>query len=160
MRKIFSFIMATVDGYSEGPNQEFDFFTIDDEFEEFSLEQLDEVDTLVFGRATYEGMAAYWPTRAAQIPRTRRTRATQAAARQGHRESRRLRSDGEPPADGAGRRTAGHDEPRRSRRRRSVFRTTTERISLKLLRSRSFASGNVLLYYQPAALAAGAHGSL
>jgi len=43
---------------------------------------------------------------------------------------------------------------------RSVFRTTTERISLKLLRSRSFASGNVLLYYQPAALATGAHGSL
>ena len=117
MRKIFSFIMATVDGYYEGPNQEFDSWTIDHEFEEFSLEQLDEVDTLVFGRATYEGMAAYWPTRAAQIPHTRRTRATQAAARQGHRDSRRLRTDGEPPADGAGRRTAGHEEPRRSRRR-------------------------------------------
>jgi dihydrofolate reductase len=66
MRKIFSFVMTTVDGYYEGPNQEFDFWIVDDEFSEFSVAQLDEVDTLVFGRVTYEGMAAYWPTSAAQ----------------------------------------------------------------------------------------------
>lgn len=66
MRKIFSFMMVTVDGYYEGPNQEFDFWVVDDEFGEYSAEQLDEVDVLVFGRATYEGMAAYWPTPAAQ----------------------------------------------------------------------------------------------
>jgi hypothetical protein len=34
---------------------------------------------------------------------------------------------------------------------KSVFRTAGERISLKLLSSRSFDSGNVLLCYQPAA---------
>lgn len=28
----------------------------------FSVEQLDEIGTLVFGRVTYEGMADYWPT--------------------------------------------------------------------------------------------------
>jgi hypothetical protein len=28
--------MATVDGYYEGPNQKFDFWTIDDEFNDFS----------------------------------------------------------------------------------------------------------------------------
>ncbi len=33
----------------------------------------------------------------------------------------------------------------------SLFRTATERISLKLLQARPFASGNVLLTYQPAA---------
>ncbi len=66
MRRIFSFMMATVDGYYEGPNQEFDFWNIDEEFDEFSVEQLDEVDTLVFGRVTYEGMAAFWPTSAAE----------------------------------------------------------------------------------------------
>jgi dihydrofolate reductase len=66
VRKIFAFMMVTVDGYYEGPNQEFDFWVVDDEFNQFSVEQLDEADTLVFGRVTYEGMAAYWPTPAAQ----------------------------------------------------------------------------------------------
>jgi dihydrofolate reductase len=33
---------------------------------------------------------------------------------------------------------------------KSVFRTAGERISMKLLKSRPFKSGNVLLYYQPA----------
>lgn len=65
MRKIFAFLMTTVDGYYEGPNQEFDFWVVDDEFDDFSARQLDEVDVLVFGRVTYEGMAAYWPTAAA-----------------------------------------------------------------------------------------------
>ena len=34
---------------------------------------------------------------------------------------------------------------------KSVFRTARETIGLTLLRSRIFASGNVLLHYQPAA---------
>jgi dihydrofolate reductase len=66
MRKIFAFLMVTMDGYDEGPAQEFDFWNLDPKFEEFSVEQLDEADTLLFGRITYEGMAAYWPTAAAK----------------------------------------------------------------------------------------------
>jgi dihydrofolate reductase len=66
MRKIFAFLMVTMDGYDEGPAQEFDFWNIDPEFDEFSVKQLDEADTLLFGRITYEGMAAYWPTAAAR----------------------------------------------------------------------------------------------
>ncbi|MGQ0837720.1 dihydrofolate reductase family protein [Actinokineospora sp.] len=62
MRKIFSFIGTTLDGYYEGPNQEFDWPVVDAEFAAFSVEQLDEVDTIVMGRVTYQGMAAYWPT--------------------------------------------------------------------------------------------------
>lgn len=65
MRKIFTFLVATVDGYYEGPNQEFDWPYVDEEFNEFSLAQLDETDTLLFGRVTYEMMASYWPTPAA-----------------------------------------------------------------------------------------------
>lgn len=65
MRKIFAFLVTTVDGYYEGPNEEFDWPVVDEEFNEFSVEQLDEVDTLLFGRVTYQGMAAYWPTSAA-----------------------------------------------------------------------------------------------
>jgi dihydrofolate reductase len=66
MRKILAFLVVTVDGYYEGPNQEFDWPVVDDEFNEFSIQQLDEVDTLLFGRVTYELMAGYWPTPAAQ----------------------------------------------------------------------------------------------
>src|SRR5438034_780574 len=66
MRKIFAFIMTTLDGYYEGPDQAFDFWVVDEEFNRFTPEQLNEVDTLLFGRVTYEGMAAYWPTPAAE----------------------------------------------------------------------------------------------
>jgi len=66
MRKILAFIVVTVDGYYEGPNGEFDWPVVDEEFNEFGLQQLEEVDTLLFGRVTYEGMAAYWPTPAAE----------------------------------------------------------------------------------------------
>jgi dihydrofolate reductase len=66
MRRIFSFITATLDGYYEGPGGEFDWPIADAEFSEFSVGQLDEVDTLLFGRVTYQGMAEYWPTPAAE----------------------------------------------------------------------------------------------
>lgn len=66
MRRILAFLVATVDGYYEGPNQEFDWPVVDEEFNRFGLQQLEEVDTLLFGRVTYEGMAAYWPTPAAR----------------------------------------------------------------------------------------------
>jgi hypothetical protein len=46
VRQIFAFIMTTLDGYYEGPNQEFDFWVVDEEFNGFAVEQLDEVDTL------------------------------------------------------------------------------------------------------------------
>jgi dihydrofolate reductase len=65
MRKMFAFIVTTVDGYYEGPNGEFDWPVVDAEFNDFAVEQLDEIGTLLFGRVTYEGMAAYWPTPAA-----------------------------------------------------------------------------------------------
>jgi dihydrofolate reductase len=66
MRKILAFLVVTIDGYYEGPNGEFDWPVVDEEFNEFGLQQLEEVDTLLFGRVTYEGMAAYWPTPAAE----------------------------------------------------------------------------------------------
>jgi dihydrofolate reductase len=65
VRKLFAFITITLDGYHEGPNQEFDWPNVDDEFYEFSISQLNDIGLLVFGRATYEGMAGYWPTESA-----------------------------------------------------------------------------------------------
>jgi dihydrofolate reductase len=65
VRKLISFMAVTLDGYHEGPNGEFDWPNVDDEFFEFSINQLDDIDTLLFGRVTYEMMAGYWPTPAA-----------------------------------------------------------------------------------------------
>jgi dihydrofolate reductase len=65
VRKLISFMVVTLDGYYEGPNGEFDWPNVDDEFFEFSISQLNDVDTLLFGRTTYDGMASYWPTPAA-----------------------------------------------------------------------------------------------
>ena len=62
MRKLLSFMVVTLDGYYEGPNGELDWPNVDAEFNEFSISQLNDIDTLLFGRATYEGMASYWPT--------------------------------------------------------------------------------------------------
>ena len=62
MRKLLSFMVVTLDGFYEGPNGEFDWPNVDDEFAEFSISQLNDIDTLLFGRVTYEGMASYWPT--------------------------------------------------------------------------------------------------
>jgi dihydrofolate reductase len=62
MRKLISFMVVTLDGYYEGPNGEFDWPNIDEEFNEFSVSQLNDIDILLFGRVTYEGMASYWPT--------------------------------------------------------------------------------------------------
>jgi dihydrofolate reductase len=54
--------MTTLDGYFEGPKREIDWHHVDEEFNQFAIEQLNNVDTLLFGRVTYELMAMYWPT--------------------------------------------------------------------------------------------------
>jgi dihydrofolate reductase len=62
MRKVFLFNMTTLDGYFEGLHQDISWHNVDDEFNQFAIEQLKQVDTLLFGRVTYQGMASYWPT--------------------------------------------------------------------------------------------------
>jgi dihydrofolate reductase len=62
MRRLLAFVVTTLDGYHEGPNGEFDWPNVDAEFNDFSVEQLDELDMLLFGRRTFLGMASYWPT--------------------------------------------------------------------------------------------------
>jgi len=62
VRKVFLFMMVTLDGFFEGPNHEIDWHNVDEEFNEFAIDQLNEVDALLFGRVTYLVMASYWPT--------------------------------------------------------------------------------------------------
>jgi dihydrofolate reductase len=66
MRKLYSFIVVSLDGFYEGPNGEFDWPNVDEEFNEFAIGQINDTDLLLFGRRTYEGMASYWPTEAAR----------------------------------------------------------------------------------------------
>ena len=54
--------MISLDGFFEGPGREIDWHNVDEEFNETAAKFLDSVDTLIFGRITYELMAGYWPT--------------------------------------------------------------------------------------------------
>ncbi len=65
MRKIIVQEMLSVDGFFCGPSGEIDWHNVDAEFNETAIEFLDTIDTLLFGRVTYELMASYWPTEAA-----------------------------------------------------------------------------------------------
>jgi dihydrofolate reductase len=62
MRKILFFMATSLDGYYEGPSHELDWHNVDEEFNEFAIEQLNNVDMLLFGRVTYDMMADFWPS--------------------------------------------------------------------------------------------------
>jgi dihydrofolate reductase len=62
MRNVLFFMLVSLDGFYEGPDGSIDWHRVDDEFNDFAVEQLNSVDTLLFGRVTYQGMAGYWPT--------------------------------------------------------------------------------------------------
>lgn len=63
MRKLIAWNVATLDGYFEGTKPwELDFHETvwGPELETLSTKQLADLDYLLFGRKTYEGMAAHW----------------------------------------------------------------------------------------------------
>ncbi|MGV3508017.1 MAG: dihydrofolate reductase family protein [Sphingobacteriaceae bacterium] len=70
MRKLIMWNIITLDGYFEG-NQNWDlpFHEVvwGQELEKLSIEQLNTADYLVFGRVTYEGMAAHWTKEQGEI---------------------------------------------------------------------------------------------
>jgi hypothetical protein len=77
MGTLTSFTMSTVDGFYEGPNGEFDFWTdAGDEFDACSTEQLDAAVTRVFGRATSEGIDVTGTARRSRRRREHRARST------------------------------------------------------------------------------------
>jgi dihydrofolate reductase len=66
VRKMYSFMITSADGYHAGAGQAVDWHVVDEEFSQLALAQLREAGTLVFGRVTYELMAAFWPTPAGE----------------------------------------------------------------------------------------------
>lgn len=67
MRKVIFQMMVTLDGYFEGTGREIDWHNVDAEFNDYAIDLLNNVDTLLFGRVTYQLMASYWPTPAAKM---------------------------------------------------------------------------------------------
>jgi dihydrofolate reductase len=61
LRRIIASEMVTVDGFFSGPNGELDWFVQDEELDKFANDLIDSVDTILYGRATYQMMAGYWP---------------------------------------------------------------------------------------------------
>jgi dihydrofolate reductase len=60
--------MLSLDGYFEGPDKgNIDWFRFDEDLERYILETQKSADTLLFGRITFEGMAVYWPSAEGQI---------------------------------------------------------------------------------------------
>jgi dihydrofolate reductase len=62
MRKVYFFNMMSLDSYFEGPGHNLDWHQVDEEFNDFAIQQLQATDLIVFGRVTYTMMANYWPT--------------------------------------------------------------------------------------------------
>jgi dihydrofolate reductase len=183
MRKVLFFMMVTLDGFFEGPNHTIDWHNVDKEFNTFANEQLDSVGTLLFGRVTYELMAAYWPTPSAtkddpeiaekmnRMPKIVFSRTLNNAAWQNTRlikeniveEISKLKA--EPGKDmilfGSSDLSVTliqHgliDEirimvnPVVLGNGTTLFNGIQERLRLRLMKTKTFHSGNVLLYYQP-----------
>jgi dihydrofolate reductase len=62
MRKLVLFLHASLDGFVEGPNGEMDigWIAYDGELEKHAKHILSTVDTVLWGRSTYQGMHQYW----------------------------------------------------------------------------------------------------
>ena len=70
MSRLIMWNLVTVDGYFEGTKSwELDWHEAvwGPELEALSIQQLRSADRLLFGRVTYEGMAAYWQTAEGEI---------------------------------------------------------------------------------------------
>jgi dihydrofolate reductase len=64
MRKVVASPFTSLDGFMSGPNGEIEWNVpyFDEEMKAFVQEVLGGLDTLLFGRVTYEWFAQYWPT--------------------------------------------------------------------------------------------------
>ena len=184
MRKLFAFNMITLDGFFEGPNRDITWHHVDDEFNQFAIEQTRTVGAILFGRVTYELMASYWPTSAAQsddpvvadlmntLPKVVFSRTLQKAEWNNTRlvkdnvAQEILKMKQEPGNDlaifGSAHLLSSLMQVNLVDEHRvmvnpvligsgtPLFKDIRPKVNLRLLKTRTFQSGNVLLVYQPA----------
>ena len=177
MRKLVWQMMASLDGFMEGPKKEIDWHVVDDEFLRYVVSALKKTDTILFGRATYEMMAAFWPSAKSPeapfmngLPKIVFSRTlsrvvwSNSRLAEGNIEDEVRRLKNQPGKEIAlyGSSTLAStllrlgliDEirvfvnPVVLGRGNPMFKDA-DKLSLKLLKTQRFRSGNVLLYYQP-----------
>ncbi len=61
MRKLSLWMQVSLDGYTEGPNGEFDWPVVEEELHRYLVDELSDMGAFLYGRNVYEGMAAFWP---------------------------------------------------------------------------------------------------
>lgn len=70
-KKLFLFMMVSLDGYFEGRGHDLSWHNVDREFVKFAIEQTGSVGTILFGHKTYKLMESFWPTdKARDDPKT------------------------------------------------------------------------------------------
>jgi dihydrofolate reductase len=64
MSKVFLQMGVSLDGYIEGPKGpwDIDWHLAGDDFNRYVMDMLSSIDGILLGRATYEGFVSYWPT--------------------------------------------------------------------------------------------------
>jgi dihydrofolate reductase len=178
VRRVIVSNVASLDGFFETPDKKLDWVVTDAEFFDYAKAMLRAADTLLFGRATYEHMANYWPTAPADeiadkmnnLPKIVFSRTLQKAAWN----NSRLAKKNPPEEVSKLKKQAGEDivvlgsatvassllqaglvdeyrvilQPVLIGRGNSLFKDVTERMHLKLISARTFGSGVALLSYQ------------
>jgi dihydrofolate reductase len=71
MRKLVVFMHVSLDGFAAGPHGEMDWIGINEEMFDYAERRIQEADTALYGRVTYQMMESYWPTAADQPGATR-----------------------------------------------------------------------------------------
>lgn len=183
MRKIILFNMVTLDGYFARTNGGIEWHQVDDEFNQFAVEQLDSAGGLIFGRVTYELMADYWPTLAAleddpivagRMNAVEKYVFSRTLGEAAWNNTRLINAD----AAGEGARLKQPDggdlfvfgsanlaetflsaglidefrimvNPVVLGSGKPLFKGVKDRLNLRLMKTRTFGNGNVLLVYQP-----------
>ena len=62
MRNIVLSMMVSLDGCIEGPSEDLNWHVWDGEMDRYMIGFFDRVDTILFGRKTYQLMESFWPT--------------------------------------------------------------------------------------------------
>lgn len=176
-------MMVSLDGFFEGRNRELDWHNVDEEFNEYAIGLLNSVDTLIFGRVTYQLMAGYWPTESAiaddpiiagKMNSLSKIVFSKTLEKVEWNNTRLAKGNIQEEISGL-KQKPGRDivifgssdlalsliqsrlideyriivNPVVLGNGKSLFKGINSRLKLKLLKTKTFRSGSVLLYYQP-----------
>ncbi len=178
MRKVILHMVVSLDGFIEGPDKELDWFVDDDEMFKYFHDLLNSVDAMLYGRVSYQLMADYWPAATSEfadkmnkMPKIVFSRTLEKVEWNNSRLvkeniaeeiSKMKQQPGKDLVLFAGADIASTfrqlgliDEyriivnPVVLGSGKPLFKDIMDRLNLKLLKTKTFSCGNVILYYQP-----------